>query len=118
MSKEKWDWEKHAHRRQDRFGLVEHICEHGVGHPNRGSATWIAQALVGNRLDGEATYEDIIAEYKAQMVHGCDGCCGDPDFPDWQSSLIMAHDIIRSQHRLLAEMNEEINELSEAVETK
>lgn len=33
-------------------GLVEDICEHGIGHPNK-------------FLSGEYYYS----------VHGCDGCC-------------------------------------------
>lgn len=43
-------------RRETR--LIEHICEHGVGHPAIGSVIWM-------ELNG------------AQMVgvHGCDGCC-------------------------------------------
>ena len=39
-------------------GLVEDICEHGVGHPNR---HWIAE----HDPDGK----------RALGVHGCDGCC-------------------------------------------
>jgi len=39
-------------------GLVEDVCEHGVGHPNR---AWLAEHDPdGSRLLG---------------VHGCDGCC-------------------------------------------
>jgi len=39
-------------------GLVEDICEHGVGHPNR---QWMEE----NDPDGE----------KGFGIHGCDGCC-------------------------------------------
>lgn len=40
-------------------GLLEDICEHGVGHPNR---DWLAKHdPEGKRMLG---------------VHGCDGCCG------------------------------------------
>ena len=41
--------------RDDRNGLVEDICEHGVGHPNR---EWLKKH--GKEGDG---------------IHGCDGCC-------------------------------------------
>lgn len=41
-------------------GLLEHVCEHGVGHPDPASA-----ATLG---DGYS-------------IHGCDGCCGRDDFP-------------------------------------
>jgi len=39
-------------------GLIEHICEHGVGHPAYGSVDWMRI----NGMDGMG-------------VHGCDGCC-------------------------------------------
>ena len=39
-------------------GLLEDVCEHGVGHPNR---AWLAEYDPhGERRWG---------------VHGCDGCC-------------------------------------------
>ncbi len=43
-------------------GLVEHICEHGVGHPAIGSVMWLD--LAGP--------EDAKGSWG---VHGCDGCC-------------------------------------------
>lgn len=43
--------------RTDR-GILERICEHGVGHPDYDSARYLAS--VGKN------YENI---------HGCDGCC-------------------------------------------
>lgn len=42
-------------------GLVEDICEHGVGHPNR---TWLAIHDPGNK--------------HCFGIHGCDGCCSKP----------------------------------------
>lgn len=42
-------------------GLVERLCEHGVGHPERESAEALA------RVYGQ--------DVSAWMVHGCDGCC-------------------------------------------
>ena len=77
-------------RRPDRNWLIEFICPHGVGHPLEASVMWI----VGDRLDhDDPDFED---EVQAEMVHGCDGCCGDPDFPDMRSSLLRSHEIIRS----------------------
>jgi hypothetical protein len=38
-------------------GLVEDICAHGVGHPNR---EWLAEHH---------------SEEESWGVHGCDGCC-------------------------------------------
>lgn len=42
------------HWRGDR-GLMERICEHGIGHPDPDSLAYLAGADDG--------------------VHGCDGCC-------------------------------------------
>jgi len=39
-------------------GLIENICEHGVGHPNK-----------------ELTPPEFY-----YGVHGCDDCCAHPDF--------------------------------------
>lgn len=39
-------------------GLVEDICEHGVGHPNK---EWLAEHDPENK--------------KSFAIHGCDGCC-------------------------------------------
>ena len=41
-------------------GLIEHICEHGVGHPCPDSAAY---------------YGRLYKQDDAYMVHGCDGCC-------------------------------------------
>lgn len=41
-------------------GLIEHICEHGVGHPAHGSVHWM-------KLNGSDGFGS----------HGCDGCCHD-----------------------------------------
>lgn len=42
----------------DMYTLVEDICKHGVGHPNRGY-------LIINDPDGKLMLG----------IHGCDGCC-------------------------------------------
>jgi len=39
-------------------GLVEDVCEHGVGHPN---IEWLLKYDVSNDL--------------GFWIHGCDGCC-------------------------------------------
>lgn len=41
-------------------GLVEYVCEHGVGHPDPESAKKMGEGW---------------------GVHGCDGCCSRDDFP-------------------------------------
>jgi len=44
-------------------GLLEHLCPHGVGHPDYESAKKIATEL-GH-------------DVKYWLIHGCDGCCKD-----------------------------------------
>lgn len=85
------------HRIRRETGLVEHMCEHGVGHPNHGSALWIAEQLVegeDSTCIGEPnTIEELHA---AGLVHGCDGCCKRDDFPGTpEESLKYAHGLIR-----------------------
>lgn len=48
-------------------GLIEWVCEHGVGHPDERSAEKIAKSL-GHSKD-------------TWLTHGCDGCCSREDFP-------------------------------------
>lgn len=51
-------WPRHLRE----TGLVERICEHGVGHPDPDSARWMNEnAWEGSR----GTWG----------MHGCDGCC-------------------------------------------
>lgn len=44
--------------RRDKDDLIEDLCEHGVGHPNR---DW----MDAHDPDGELGFG----------IHGCDGCC-------------------------------------------
>ena len=97
------EWEASSQRRYDRQGLVEHFCEHGIGHPNPGSALWVAETgmasvAVSEGLTPEEVRERVLSYYEYEMVHGCDGCCGDPGFPNFRDSLMRAHEIIRSQN--------------------
>jgi hypothetical protein len=48
--------------RQDRFGLIERRCEHGIAHPDPDSVLYI---LVH---DGRIHPSQVTR-------HGCDGCC-------------------------------------------
>lgn len=41
-------------------GLVEWVCEHGVGHPDLESSERMGEGWA---------------------IHGCDGCCSRDDFP-------------------------------------
>jgi hypothetical protein len=47
-------------------GLIERICPHGIGHPDPDSAAWMERAT---------------GQIDAWGVHGCDGCCHQPE-PD------------------------------------
>lgn len=65
-------------------GLLEHHCEHGVGHPVEGSADWMALLSGASRKSNPF------------MVHGCDGCCSSTE---WQlaslrQSVTIANDIL------------------------
>ena len=48
-------------------GLIEHVCEHGVGHPDEASAHLVAERL-GH-------------PHSTWTTHGCEGCCSRDDFP-------------------------------------
>lgn len=50
-----------THWRGDR-GIMERVCEHGVGHPDPDSLENIRRVLGDKRAAVES-------------VHGCDGCC-------------------------------------------
>ena len=95
----KYDWENNKSRRSDRGGLIEHFCEHGVGHPNPGSALWIAESY--------AAEDDVYSEWGTQLSHGCDGCCAAEDFPNLYDSLRVAHAIIRGQHETIQRLKSE-----------
>lgn len=82
------NWE--THRRNDVYGLVEFICEHGVGHPAYGSALWIAEAL------HSPDSEKVPDARDGFLAHGCCGCCRRDDFPGTPvASLKHAHSLIR-----------------------
>jgi hypothetical protein len=58
------DWP--THWRQDR-GMMERICEHGVGHPDPDDIDFkrrVAEKYPHKSYD--------------KGVHGCDGCCSNP----------------------------------------
>ena len=48
--------------REDR-GILERLCMHGIGHPDRDSALYLES--IGK---------------SEENVHGCDGCCGGMEF--------------------------------------
>lgn len=68
--------------------LVEHVCEHGIGHPSIGSADWMAIQYKHSREDNP------------WLVHGCDGCCSDTEWKidTLKASVKIANDIIM-QHK-------------------
>lgn len=49
-------------------GLVEVLCEHGVGHPHPDSVAWLDE-------------HGPPGAKGAWGSHGCDGCCSRPGFP-------------------------------------
>lgn len=95
-------------------GLVEHVCEHNVGHPNHGSALWLAEAY---EIEGD----DVFDGYAARLIHGCDGCCAREDFPGTLfESLRHAHNMIRERNTIISNQKRQIDdhqyELMDAVE--
>ena len=57
-------WAKKQIVRWDRRGMVENICEHGVGHP---SIEWM-NSPKNKTPEGE---------YIDSGIHNCCGCCSD-----------------------------------------
>lgn len=51
--------------REDRGFLIERVCEHGTGHPDPDSASYMAKTGYGSSI----------------WVHGCDGCCQEDEEP-------------------------------------
>ncbi len=88
-------------------GLVEHLCEHGVGHPNRGSALWLAEEYPEEGYD----LDDC---YGARLIHGCDRCCGRDDFPGTLfNSLRHAHGIIREQNKSIEDLERQVGDFDD-----
>lgn len=82
-------------------GLIEHLCEHEIGHPAYASADWIAR--VNHKEASEFSLEE---NRNAWLVHGCDGCCNSTE---WQiqslkESVEIANQII-IQHKKYIEDN-------------
>lgn len=81
-------------------GLIEHICEHGVGHPALGSVQFLE--LQGMEMMG---------------VHGCCGCCHDPEWKlaDAQEGLEIANKLLFNLIKEKKKFKEEIKALKEEV---
>jgi hypothetical protein len=72
-------------------GLIEHVCEHGVGHPNAGSVQYME--YMNQALDeyGDLDFPSIPSEpylKSSWWVHGCDGCCASVGFPGTAANAI------------------------------
>ena len=59
-----------VHERVRETGLVEHICEHGCGHPATYSVRWFEKQ-----------------GFKGMGVHGCCGCCSRPEWKKAEKDL-------------------------------
>ncbi|MGQ4893478.1 MAG: macro domain-containing protein [Candidatus Njordarchaeia archaeon] len=68
-------------------GLIEWVCEHGVGHPDYESAERVANKY-GHSKD-------------VWLIHGCDGCCTHKDFPSKNRIKFIIGDIFSSQCQVL-----------------
>lgn len=69
--------------------LIEHVCNHGVGHPNfysvvrlhsRDHEAWIEGMWYQDEWI-EGHWQETPLEASSWFIHGCDGCCGRADFP-------------------------------------
>jgi len=71
-------------------GLVELVCEHGVGHPAYGSVDYL----------GDESYS----------IHGCCGCCSTPEWQlaDAREGVEIANKHIKSYQRMLKEYHEQV----------
>lgn len=78
MQKQPW---KSIIRRES--GLVELVCEHGVGHPAYGSVDYMGDDSYG--------------------IHGCCGCCTSPEWKlaDAQQGVKIANHIIKSYQKII-----------------
>lgn len=75
-------------------GLIEHLCEHGVGHPSYGSMDWM------EKVTGDDSWG----------VHGCDGCCNKPDWilEDLMQAVQVSNSVILDQHEVIKELVEDL----------
>ncbi len=102
-------------------GLVEHVCEHGVGHPNHGSALWQAEGWAKRDQENESDqrpFDELVEDHEyCERIHGCDGCCGRSDFPGtYRDSLRHAHKMLQIQNDTIKALSKMIHE--EASETR
>lgn len=89
-------------------GLVEFVCEHGVGHPVWGSADFLA------------SYDSPSAEVRSQkrdswMRHGCDGCCGDHSEELLYQSVEIGNDLLHEWIGLAMGLRDEVSDLSDEI---
>lgn len=89
-------------------GLIENVCEHGVGHPSYGSAHF------------QSLWRD--QDVDPWLIHGCDGCCRTLEWKEYalRNSVEASNQIVLAQRRMIdalrAEMEvmrAEINDLKE-----
>lgn len=79
--------------------LIEHICEHGIGHPAYGSVDWMY------RTTKDSTWD----------IHGCDGCCGDTEWQIYslQESVRIANQIILDHKNALTLERAKVSDLED-----
>jgi hypothetical protein len=85
-------------------GLIEHVCEHGIGHPAWASTDWMAHRF----MEEGVSHEDCAASWG---IHGCDGCCSDPV---WQIESLK--DSVKIMHRLFARQIKKLSDVRNVLE--
>jgi len=68
-------------------GLLEWVCEHGVGHPDFKSAEVLAE-----------THNDKVDTW---LIHGCDGCCQHKDFPSKNKIKLLEGSIFTTNNKTI-----------------
>ena len=58
-------------------GCVELFCEHGIGHPSKQLTEFYRK---GQRFSSLWDTHN--------SIHGCDGCCSDPEFKKAEEELL------------------------------
>lgn len=87
-------------------GLIEHICQHGCGHPAYGSVDWM-EMVTGDDSWG---------------IHGCcqESCCSKLDWilEDLMQGIEAANSIIIDQHEVIDELIGQLKTISETNKLK
>jgi len=89
-------------------GLVEFVCEHGVGHPVWGSADFLASY-------DRPSVEDRCRKRDSWMSHGCDGCCSNHFEELLYQSVEIGNDLLHEWIDVVKDLRDEIADLNREI---